>query len=204
MKKVYLLLLASLLFGSLPAAAADIASAVQARLANPELLRGQFEQSKSIEGFKKPLLSSGEFLFWRGHGVIWRTKKPFESMLTLTPKALAASQNGITTMRMDARSEPTIAAMNETLLALLAGDVENLKQRFQLEGELNGSQQWTLRLTPKDRGFTSVISRIELSGDRYVQRVQLQENNGDTSVIRFSQSSTSPAANPDEVKLLRD
>lgn len=199
-----LLLASSLLISSLPAMAADIANAVRERLDSPALLRGQFAQSKSITGFKKPLLSNGDFLFWRDHGVIWHTKKPFDSMLTLTPRVLASSQNGNTTMRMDTRNEPTLATMNETLLALLAGDIDNLKQRFHLDGELSGAHKWTLRLIPKDKGMATVISQIELSGDRNVQRVVLQENNNDTSTILFSQLSASPAASADEAKLLCD
>lgn len=189
---------------ALPAHAASLATDVRARLDNPALLRGQFEQSKSVSGFKRPLLSRGDFLFWRGHGVIWHTRKPFDATLTLTPNKLAASQGGTTTMRLDARREPALLAMNETLLALLSGDLGNLQKRFYLDGELIGQHGWRLRLTPREVGLSSIIARVELTGDRYVRQVQLSEGNGDISNIRFDQLNEAPAASRDEAVLLDD
>lgn len=193
-----LVLLLMLVAGSLPAYAADLVRDVGTRLQQPELLRGQFEQRKVVKGFSRPLRSRGDFLFWQGHGVIWHTRAPFEASLILTPRTLASRQNNQTLQRLDARKEPGLRALNETLMALLSGNLDSLQQRFEITGTVTGTATWQLRLIPRDARLAGIIQRIELSGDAHVRDVTMLERNGDSSHIRFDRLSTSPAASRQE------
>lgn len=185
------------------AAAADLAAEVRGRLADPVLLRGQFEQQKSVAGFKKPLVSSGEFLLWRGHGVLWHTNKPFDSTLALRRDRLSVTQaDGRAGYQIDAEREPGLRAVNELLFALFSGDIATLQKHFRLQGELSGKQEWTLVLTPADAALMRVFKRVELAGDNYVRRVKLEEANGDSSLIRFDALREMPPATPNEVQRL--
>ncbi len=64
------------------------ADAVLARLHQPAVLRGQFVQSRQIEGFKRPVESSGDFVVARNRGLVWHTVKPFESTLSVSRERL--------------------------------------------------------------------------------------------------------------------
>lgn len=186
-------------------AAEDLASDVKARLASPQVLRGQFEQTKVVSGFKKPLLSSGVFLLWRGHGVLWQTRKPFDSTLTIRRDRLLLSQSdGATVYRVDAGREPGLRAVNELLFALFSGDVTSLQKAFRLEGALLPKGEWKLVLLPTESGLSRVFTRVELEGGRYVRQVRLAESNGDTSLIRFDQLAETPAASAVEAQRLGD
>lgn len=185
------------------AAAADLGAEIRTRLLDAPLLRGQFEQQKQVSGFRQPLLSSGDFLLWRQHGLIWQTRKPFSSSLVLNQHGLRAQQ-GSAAYQLDSQKEPSLALVNELLLALLAGDTGLLAKRFRLEGELQGKDGWQLRLTPTDAGLARVFRRVELRGDRYVREARLEETNGDSSLIRFSQLSQAPAATADEARRLAE
>ncbi|MBP6853427.1 MAG: hypothetical protein KA164_17645, partial [Rhodoferax sp.] len=80
--------------------------AVRARLADAPVLRGEFEQRKSVRGFRNPLVSRGDFMVARGRGVIWRTREPFASSLALTRDRLVArSSDGTVSRTIDAREE---------------------------------------------------------------------------------------------------
>ncbi len=46
---------------------------------HPAVLRGEFEQTKTIKGFKRPLVSKGSFVMAAGKGVLWVTAQPFAS-----------------------------------------------------------------------------------------------------------------------------
>lgn len=188
----------------LPAYASDLVRDVGTRLQQPELLRGQFEQRKVVKGFTRPLRSRGDFLFWQEHGVIWHTRAPFEASLILTPRALASRQNNQTLQRLDAQKEPGLRALNETLMALLSGNLTSLQQRFDITGTVIGTAAWQLRLTPRDARLAGIIQRIELSGDAHVREVNMLERNGDTSHIRFDRLSTSPAASRQEAGWLNE
>lgn len=201
MKRCLLLLLSSLL--AMACQASDLATDIASRLADAPLLRGQFEQKKTLTGFKQPLVSAGDFLLWREHGVSWHTRTPFDSLLTLGRRGVTHAQGG-KIYQMDATKEPGLVVANEVLFALLSGDIALLARRFRISGNLVGSEGWQLRLVPNDVALSKVFRRVELSGARFVQDIKLEDMNGDMTAIRFSQLKFAPAATPDEVRSFAD
>jgi hypothetical protein len=165
---------------------AALMKGVQARLRQPEWLRGDFEQSKQVSGFKKPVVSRGDFVVARGRGVLWHTRTPFESELRLTRDEIRASQGGATSMRMDAQREPALRLVNEMMFALLGGDIGALSKLFVMDGELAGAAAWKLDLRPRQAAWLQVLQRLALSGDTHVRAVELVEAGGDVTRIAFS------------------
>lgn len=193
------LLLAGLVLGC-AAHAADLATDVRSRLAQPNVLRGEFEQAKQIRGFKKQLLSKGDFLVARERGVIWRTREPFASVLKLTPNEIVATQGGDVAFRLSASTEPTVRVINGLMFSLLNGDVTALGEQFTLSGNIDG-KSWSLVLIPKQAGFAKIMTRIELSGDTYVRHMVMDEANGDKTVISFHGQRPDPAKlSPEEAQ----
>lgn len=159
---------------------------LRARLRQPEWLQGEFEQSKQVQGFKKPLLSRGDFVIARGRGVLWRTRTPFASELRLTRDQIRASQGSAPALQLDTQREPALRLVNEMMFALLGGDVAALSTLFQLDGELLPAQAWRLTLTPRQAAWRQVLQSITLAGERHVREVRLTEASGDLTHIRFS------------------
>jgi outer membrane lipoprotein-sorting protein len=171
----------------------DLADGVRNRLVNANVLRGQFEQTKHVAGFKKALVSKGDFLVAKERGVLWQTREPFPSTLRLTRNEIRATQNGAVAFRLDASSEPSVSVINGVLFSLLNGDVAALEQHFQIDGALHGSA-WHLTLTPKDANMAKLMQRIELDGDQFVRHIEIAEGNGDDTSINLSGQSSEPAA----------
>ncbi len=195
-----LCLLATALAATAAAHAADLAAEVGARLLRPPVLRGEFEQSKQVAGFKKPLLSRGDFVVARERGVVWRTLAPFAGVLKLTPNEIVATQGGGEAFRLSAQKEPSVRVINGLMFSLLNGDMAALDPQFKIEGEAGaGSKPWSLRLTPRQPAFAKLMTRIELSGDQYVRAITLVEANGDQTTIRFrGQNAEPPTLSADE------
>jgi len=186
----------------LPASAADDIEALLARvrqqLVDAPVQRGQFEQRKTVRGFKHELVSRGDYLVARERGVLWHTREPFESTLVVTRERLLARQtDGSVTTRLEARDEPALRTINEMLFALMAADFRVLLERFSIEGRMQG-EGWHLALTPRDAALANWIAGIEIEGDRHVRQVSLREAQGDRSVLRFSAPSVSPSLTPAE------
>lgn len=163
-------------------AAPDLAVAVRERLRQPEWLRGEFQQAKTVPGFAKPLQSRGDFVLARGRGVLWRTTRPFASELRLTRDEIRATQGGQTAMKLDASREPAVRLITGLMFALLNGDVSGLGEAFRVEGSVQGAH-WALQLVPKAGAWAQVLQRVELEGDAFVRRIRLLEASGDDSVI---------------------
>jgi len=60
--------------------AGDPLRLIHDRLKTAPVLKGEFEQTKTLKGFRNALVSKGEFLVARGQGVWWHTREPFETV----------------------------------------------------------------------------------------------------------------------------
>ena len=178
-----------LLSASSTAVAASELSDIQAQLAKPAVLCGQFTQKKQLQGMKKPLNSSGRFCVVQEKGVLWRTLQPFPDTLKLSRDAITHMQGERVTMRLDAKQEPTVKLINSMLFSLLAGDFSQLEKLFALEAKKTG-KTWQVHLTAKQAGLAKVISKIDLEGAEHVQQVMMYEAGGDTTQITFSDVAT--------------
>lgn len=191
--------LASFAFASSAAADADVAGLIHDRLKTAPVLKGEFEQSKTLKGFRNPLVSKGEFLVARGQGVWWHTQKPFDSTLVVTKTRLfTRNPDGSAANLMDAQSEPGLQQVDELVFSLLSADLDVLADKFTIVAQPSGAAGWTLVLTPRDPNLAKFLVRATLAGERDVQTVRIDEARGDTTQIRFSHQQPSTALTPDE------
>lgn len=175
--------------------AAPAADGVRSRLAAPAVLRGRFEQSKRLKGFRHPLVSRGDFLLLRERGVAWDTREPFASSTVLTrQRLLTRLPDGSTRVLVDAGTSPGMAAVNSLLMALVAGDLDALATQFHAEETLLADGAWRLRLSPREPGLKRVFTHVELRGDRHVREVDIAEVSGDRTLIRFLDLADTPAS----------
>lgn len=189
----------------LPAAAADEAliAGLRERLADAPVLRGDFEQHKSVAGFRKPLVSRGDFVVARARGVLWNTRMPFASSLAVTRERLLSRRaDGEVDAVIEAGKEPGLRAINEILFAVLAADLDVLQTRFKIDGALLDATAWRLVLLPPDAMAARWLTRVELEGDRHVQRVRLEDAQGDVTEIRFGAQREAQELSPAEAAAL--
>ena len=74
-------------------------------------------------------------------------------------------------------------------LGLLSGDISALSAQFDLQ--LSGSpQQWRLTLTPSSLLMKQIFNHIIIKGDGLVREIELDEKQGDRTLILFSQVQT--------------
>jgi hypothetical protein len=190
--------------GALPATFADEPASpllrdVRQRLTQEPVVRGAFEQRKSVKGFRNLLVSGGDFVVSRARGVLWRTLEPFASTLVVTrDRVLARQADGSIARVLNANDEPALRTISETLFGVMAADFAVLSQRFQIDGELAGREGWRLVLLPRDASLGRWVRRVDLEGDRFLRAVRLQEGNGDQTQIRLSRHVADLALRADE------
>ncbi len=183
----------------LAAPAADVARLLHERLKVAPVLKGEFEQAKTLKGFRNPLVSRGEFLVARGQGVWWHTRQPFESTLVVTRTRLfTRNADGSATDLVDAQAEQGVRQVNELVFSLLAADLDVLADKFTIVAQPVGAAGWTMTLTPRDANLAKFLVRATLAGERDVQTVRIEEARGDATQIRFSHQSSSEALAADE------
>lgn len=180
----------------------DLLGGIRSRLGDPEIVRGEFEQKKVIEALGRPLVSRGDFVFARDHGVIWRTRTPFAQTVQLTRTGITQEQGGQVLFTLSADREPAIRAMSEIMLPLFSADFKRLERYFHISGEAKGGN-WRVVLDPIPAVLAQVFRQIRLDGASHIQRVELLEANGDRTEIRFSRIQTGNAVTSEEKQLLQ-
>jgi len=184
---------------SFAATEADFARLIHQRLQASPVLKGEFEQAKTLKGFRNPLVSRGEFLVARGQGVWWHTRQPFESTLVVTKTRLfTRNADGSAADLMDVQAEPGLQQVNELIFSLLAADLDVLADKFTVVAQPVGANGWTLTLTPRDANIAKFLVRATLTGERDLQTVRIEEARGDATQIRFSHQVPAAALTADE------
>jgi hypothetical protein len=190
MKMIAALMLALPAAAAVAAAPAAVPAAVpvakiQAMLAKPKVMCGRFDQSKTLAGMKKPLAANGRFCVVQEKGVLWRTLQPFPNTLRLTRGEIVHYQGDRVSMRLDAKTEPTVRMINQVLFSLLAGDLAQLEQLFKVDGSV-GADSWNVALEAREPALAKAIGTIRLDGGAYVNNIVISEASGDRTSIAFS------------------
>ena len=164
---------------------ADIADLIKARLSPFHNLHGHFEQSKDIRILHKPLKSRGDFILVKGQGVLWRTSYPIAATLRVSPTEIVQLKDGKVTFRLKNEDQPALKLVGQVLFAVFAADLEGLHQHFGISGS-STAESWKATLLPKEPWVAKVATKITLQGDKTLQSLEIDEANGDRTVIRFS------------------
>lgn len=166
-------------------AAQELLTQLRQRVHDAPVVRGGFEQHKTVKGFKQPLRSSGDFIVARGKGIVWHVLKPFESTLVVRPDSLQSrGSDGKLNTQMRAQDEPVLRTVNAMLFAVMSANLTELAQHFEVSGQV-AANGWSLHLVPRDPTLAQWLSAVDLQGNQFVQEVRLQEARGDASVIRI-------------------
>jgi hypothetical protein len=179
---------------------ADALARIRARLGEPAVVRGQFEQRKHIANGMQPLISTGDFLAAKGRGVLWRTRTPLEDALRLTPAEIRHEGDG-ESRRVPTDRDAALQALSSTVFALLSADFSALQDAFRLVSRIEDAGGWQIVLYPLPGAPALYFKLIRLEGDMHVRRVEIQTTGGDRTDIRFHQVRTAEMLAPEEARL---
>ena len=150
---------------------------------------GDFSQEKNAPTFRRPLKSSGKFLF-SGEGIVWRTLSPFPStMAVMGDSLIMTAANGTKTVTDGATNE-MFKSVAQTLTALFSGDRTQLEEHFVISGFSATGGSWSAELSPRDRTIAQAITRVLLSGaadgkKSSLDRMVVHQSDGSTVAYDF-------------------
>ena len=174
----------ALLLGLSPLAHAFDLQQLSDQLARPQVIHGDFIQEKHLRALPKPLTSTGTFVLAKDHGLLWQLNSPLKQDYRITALGIAR-RNGSEWQMLPGKSAG--AEQNRLFLAVLQGDSSGLARDFELR--LQGQPtQWTLTLTPRSLLLKQVFTQINIDGGELVQRIELQETQGDSTLLKLQNS----------------
>ncbi|WKY58734.1 outer membrane lipoprotein carrier protein LolA [Vibrio sp. SNU_ST1] len=176
-------------------------SELQTVLSENSIVRGEFTQTRNMEMFAQPLTSQGTFLLDKSNGLLWTQATPFPVSLVLTDNKLSQRFADQPAKIITDQENPMAFYFSHIFLSVFHGDTQKLQEQFSLSFEPTTKQNsdksikntsWTLTLTPKSAPMNAVFEAISLQGQNDIERIELKEIRGDSTVIEFSQLSHLP------------
>lgn len=182
MKKVLLVSLL-MLFSGLSSAFSQ--QDLIALLQKSQNIQGGFTQQRFLKSLSKPIVSRGKFVLLANKGLLWQMQQPFAVDLRVKKDGIM-QWNG---SQWVANNKLGQSEQINLFLGLLSGDISALSAQFDLQ--LSGSpQQWRLTLTPSSLLMKQIFNHIIIKGDGLVREIELDEKQGDRTLILFSQIQT--------------
>ena len=166
---------------------------LQQRFTEQPIVRAHFEQTRTIKAMPQPLRSQGEMLIARDNGLLWDQKTPFPMQLMLTDTRMVQQVNGQPPQVITADNNPQMFQLNHLLRALFQADRRVLEQNFRIVLQDKGDNRWALRLTPITSPLDKIFASIDLSGQQFLETIQLNDQQGDRTDIALSQHRLTPA-----------
>lgn len=191
------LLLVGLLLVNYAAAAVTLDD-IQRRFAAQQVVRASFQQERQISGMAQPLHSSGEVLIAKGKGLWWQQQHPFPMTLILDDGHMVQIMGTQAPQVITADSNPQMFQFNHLLRALFQADRRVLDENFAHRFTDLRNGKWQLVLTPTTTPLDKLFATITLSGEKYLNAIELSDTQGDFTEITFSNQRPEPGKLTDE------
>ncbi|KTC13478.1 outer membrane lipoprotein carrier protein LolA [Pseudomonas viridiflava] len=163
------------------------------QLARPAVVQGRFIQEKHLRALPQPLISKGRFVLARDAGLLWLLETPLKQDYRINANGIARREaEGSASVWKPVPNKNAGAEQNRLFLAVLQGDSSGLQRDFelQLQGDANA---WHLTLTPRSLLLQQVFTQINIDGGELVQRIELLETQGDSTVLKMIDSTSAAA-----------
>jgi hypothetical protein len=179
-------------------------NAVCGDLAKHPIIKGTFEQTKTISRLNRSLISRGNFIIAADMGMVWDTLNPFPSTMTVGRDYIIQSVPGAgSRTRLDAAGNETFLHLADTISAIFTGNSQKLLDNFDVYFTLTGGT-WVLGLIPRERSVRSFAAKITMGGDQTggspaaIRNIYIYEQNGDSIRYALSNHSFSENLSPAE------
>lgn len=169
-------------------------------LSSHAIMKGDFVQEKTISSLNRTLKSFGTFIF-SDEGIVWKTEKPFPSVMAVSLDKVVQTRADGTKTFMDASQNQIFLSISKSLSAMFSGNKNALLENFNVDfkNEKNGTEnknEWKLFLTPKDESVSQILKSIQVSGkmneqgesqtETQIDEILMTESSQDTIKYIFS------------------
>jgi len=174
-------------------------AALLRRIAASSGVEASFRESKELALLAVPLESRGVIYFAPPGRFARFTTEPNFSALIVGEGEIRLRE-GKNEREMDLSGNRVARVFADNIVVLWSGDREELDRLY--EAEFRGSsEEWELRLVPRRKPLSDVISAIVLRGDAEAMReMSIEERDGDRIVTHFESVESDRTFTPAEIE----
>lgn len=124
---------------------------------------GDFILEKKSEKLKRPLKSFGKFVFSQ-EGILWKTEKPFPSVMAITTTYIIQTKIDGSKVVTDGSSNEVFKSVAQTVSSLFSGNINSLENFFLINDFSYQNNEWKVSLKPKDKNIESTLNNVVIGG----------------------------------------
>ena len=144
-----------------------------------------FKQTKSLSSSPRKFVSTGSVQILPGTGMVWYTDKPYASVLAIGKSSLRQSIRGGEFTDLEIANNQVYVSISQCMDAMFSGNLSTLQSLFNAFFLLEG-ETWNLLLVPKDKGVSSFIDYIVMTGNKCLESLLIVEKGGDSVLYELS------------------
>ncbi|MCR5218060.1 outer membrane lipoprotein carrier protein LolA [Treponema sp.] len=136
-----------------------------------KITTGDFNQEKYSSALKKPLKSSGTFIFSQDK-ILWRTLKPMKTSMAVTPEYIIQTAASGKRSVIESSSSELFGTVASAMTSIFSGDSSLVENYFNVS--VSEGKEWVVTLEPKDATISSSLKQIIIEGDYAGTKAQLK------------------------------
>ncbi len=152
-----------------------------------ESIESNFAQVKNLSLLKDKINSKGKFFYKKGNKVRIEYSSPYYYLMVLNQNAMTIKDDQKTST-YNTKSNKIMQSINNIMLDCMRGTIYNNKD-FVVEA-FESSREFFLKMKPVTPTMKKIFTTIEVFLDKkdfHVLRLNMIENNGDNSLMTFTQ-----------------
>lgn len=169
---------------------------IEQHIPQPDILRSDFKQIKTIVGMQKDLFSSGRIIYAKDRGFYFEIKAPFAVTYIFTKKGLMQIEDGKKDI-IPAEQQAFFHEFSRILQSIFSGRYEELSKHFTIYFTHEG-KKWSLGLRPLNSVVSGVIKEITVTGGNNAETITFTEKSGDSTRMQLSNNTSSALTNDEE------
>jgi outer membrane lipoprotein-sorting protein len=149
-------------------------------------IKSNFTQEKSLSMLDEKIVSKGKFWFKKENRIRMEYQEPFQYLLVINNSQVLV-RDGEKENKISTRSNKIFAEINRIMIDCVQGSIlSNTGFSVRIFG---GNQRFLIELSPINKAMKDLFRNIIVKGeqaDYSASRIELNEINGDKTLIRFN------------------
>lgn len=165
---------------------------IQQKIAKHPTLQADFVLQKQIPRLNIPFETSGNMIFDRQLGLFWQQTSPFSQIIKANRDRIKLSMGNAPAQVITRAEQPKIFQISQVIDDIFNGNLNKVNDNFTVIIPPSDENTWQLQLTPKSVSLNKKIEKITVTGDEFIQTVEVIEPTSGKTVVYFANHNTSP------------
>lgn len=150
-----------------------------------DCIEAEFVQERRIEALERTLLLKGALRVEREGFLFWHVREPYSYSYRLSHDVIEEIMPDGSRRELALDQAPWLMTTSKLMTALLAGEMNELEEYFEIHEIPGEHNRKSIRLLPHDQALAEAVTSMEMSWSTWPTSLQITTADGNSSTISF-------------------